>query len=226
MEKFLNPNDPNTVTPETLAWKLIMDDTFKDFEGLLIPFVNSPNSPDIPTIPLHSNTNRLYEQLSDQFQILITIYMEMIFYVLKINHIMEHLDESKSDELNDSDSNDIEASFKPDLSNFALDDLTNTFREKFKKIRIFLSVRTIQNTNMDNPRDFGSESAYYCRIIMKDTTYGMSYFASNISQIDPSKRYTFVIRNDKTQRKLDDFYAVCALPNMKVRISFSQINQQ
>ena len=138
-----------------------------------------------------------------------------------MNHISSLL--TKDGEL--SNDSDLEGTFKPDLSNFSIDDLTLIFREKFKKIRIFLSVRKIDNTNDNNPLDFGSESEYYCRIILKDTQSGMRHFLLNRKNIDPIKRYTFVIRNDETkkQRKLDDFYAICVLPNMKVRISFDQI---
>lgn len=213
MEKFLGTTTDDVVTPDTLAWKLIMDDDIKNYMGILMPYTTSDNK--------NSNVSICYDNLIDTFQILITIYMEMVFYVLKMNHLASFMDEEGN--LSDID---LESTFKPDIKNIKVDDLTSIFREKFKKIRIFLSVREIYDTDENSPHDFGTENDYYCRIILKDTSHGATYFLVNRKKIDMNKRYTFVIRNDvvKKQRKLDDFYAVCALPHLKVRISFSRIH--
>ena len=210
MEDFLcgNQND-EIVTPESLAWKLLMDNEIDDLKGVIMSFIDGCDE----------NTN--YENQAGQFEILVTMYMEMVFGLLKINHISKQLNEKG--EL-DADI-DLEKSFSPDLTNLSLDDLTVVFREKFKKIRIFLSTSLILDSDPENQKNFGSKSQYYCRILLKDLLVDRTYFWTNRQRIDPDKRYTFVIRNDpdKKQNKIDDFYAVCALPNMKVKISFSPI---
>ena len=215
MEDFLyNTNiDDTNVTPESLAWKLLMDDNVKEYEGVILAYVNNDND---------KNKNiEKYDDIAGQFEILITIYMEMIFGLLKINHVNKFINEQG--ELNNNV--DLDKSFKPDFTNFGIDDLKSCFREKMKKIRVFLSALTIHDTMIDDPGDFGKMTEYYCKILLKDTQGGKSYFKKNGSNLDPEKRYTFLIRNDieKKQNKLQDFYAVCALPNMKVRISFSPI---
>lgn len=220
MEDFLDqPYDDseNIVTPESLAWKLLMDEAVEDYAGMLMPFVSGDE-------PLSQDSSIRYEQLSDQFQILITMYMEMVFGLLKINHISSNMNENSEID----DEFDLEKTFKPDLSKFGVDDMLTVFREKLKKIRIFLSVQEICDTDQKNSKDYGFASEYFCRIILKDTPEGKTYFGKNKnnSAVDSEKSYTFVMRDDKkkSHKQLKDFYAVCVLPGVKVRIGFSPIN--
>jgi hypothetical protein len=220
MESFLDqPSDDsvNIVTPESLAWKLLMDEDVKEYAGTLIPFVSGDQE-------LSHNSDMRYEQLSDQFQILITLYMEMVYGLLKINHIASGM----NDHGGIDDTIDLEKTFNPDLSKFGVDDMLILFREKLKKIKMFLSVREIFTSDPTNPRDYGFSSEYYCRIILKDTPDGVTYFWNNRNNpaVNSAKKYTFVMRDDKKKenKKLNDFYAVCVLPNIKVQISFSPIN--
>jgi hypothetical protein len=223
MENFFNQPDDieNIVTPESLAWKLLMDDDVENYAGILLPFVSEDNTADSDKTK-EKQFNVRYDSLSDQFQILITVYMEMVFSMLKINHVGSYIDENG----NIDESIDLEATFKPDLINFTVDGMIDIFREKLKKIRIFLSVLGIYDSKENLPKDYGSSSDYFCRIILRDSTEGKAYFKANKNWLDPEKRYTFVMRNNnkKNQKKLDDFYAVCTLPNIKVKISFSKIN--
>jgi hypothetical protein len=218
MEEFLNQTyenaDEDVVTPESLAWRLLIDDDVADYAGILLPFVANDNN----IVANHiSNDN-----LADQFQILITMYMEMLFGMLKINHINSFI--NSDGELDDSI--DLETTFKPDISKFTIEDLLGTFRDRFAKIRVFLSVRGIYDSDETNSRDYGSNFDYYCRIILKNSVEGNTYFKANSHWLDPEKLYTFAMRNDdkKRQKKLDDFFAVCTLPNLKVKVAFSPIN--
>lgn len=215
MEDFLkiDQESEETVTPETLAWKLLMENDVEKFAGVIQSFVDEADETD--------DVDQLYNSLSGQFEILITMYMEMVFNMLRINHITSQLTpDGTLDE-----SIDLEASFSPDLSQFTVDDMLVVFRDKFAKIRVFLSVLKIHSTT-DNPRDFGEDTDYYCRILLKDTLEGKQYYWNNREKIDPTKRYTFLLRDDKEtkQKKLSDFFAVCSLPQFKLKISFSPIN--
>lgn len=220
MEDFLDTlydDVENIVTPESLAWKILMDEDVENYAGILLPFVLGDEQYAV------SETHR-YDQLSDQFQILIVMYMEMVFGLLKINHIMQHTDETGDVK----DTVDLEATFKPDISKFGVDDMLLVFREKFKKIRIFLSVHEIYDADPKDSKDYGSSKEYFCRIILKDTPEGMTYFWNNRNNpvVDQEKRYTFIMRDDKKKKQkiLSDMYAVCVLPNLKVKISFCPIN--
>ncbi len=210
MEDFLCANqDDNVVTPESLAWKLLMDNEIEDFNGVIMSFIEGCDG------------NNNYDNIAGQFEILITMYMEMVFGLLKINHISKQLNENgELDPLVD-----LEKSFNPNLTNLSIDDMTLVFREKFKKIRIFLSTSLIHDSDINNARDFGSYSKYYCRILLKDLDNDRAYFLINHHHLDPDKRYTFTIPpGNKHQVKIDEFYAVCALPGIKIKISFSPIN--
>jgi hypothetical protein len=216
MEKFLNQkSEDNIVTPENLAWILLLNDDVENYAGIMQSFVDNS--------VLDPEKRNKYEDLAGQFEVLITIYMEMVFGLLKINHVNSML--NTNGELDDEDE-DPESTFNPDLSKLTLEDLKLVAYEKFKKIRTYLSVTQIIETDLQNTKDFGYDSQYYCRILLKDLPEGKMYFNKNQDRLDPDKRYTFVIRMDdkKNYKKLEDFYAVCALPNMKVRISFSPIN--
>lgn len=210
MEDFLTEPNTDIVTPESLAWKILMDKNIEDYEGIIMPFVTYDND----------SSKTRYDDISAQFEILITIYMEMVFYVLKINHINSKMNEE--DHIDDK--TDLESDFNPEFDKFDVKDMRDIFQEKFKKIRIFLSIREVDDDGMNDSKNFGSENEYYCRILLKHIPENKTYFWNNRKSIDPKKWYTFIIRDDKTQHKLEDFYAVCKLPHKKFRISFSIIN--
>lgn len=230
MEKFLNrPEDllEDNITLESLAWKLLMDENVEDYAGVLLPSIINYDldTNESETINHHYDA---YDNLADQFQMLITIYMEMVFGLLKINHISANLD-TNGDLREDID---LERSFNPDLSVFTVDDLVTIFREKLKKIRVFVSVHQIIDTDESDDESpnltsvFGASSEYYCRILLRNTTEGKTFYRKNRDILEPDKQYMFAIRsaNERKHTKLRDFYAVCALPHMKVKISFSPIN--
>lgn len=208
MESFLNiEQNSDVVSPESLAWKLLVDDDIEDFAGVLIPCSESSSISDMKTVK--------HDELIDQFQILITIYMELVFGLLKINHINNNLDEN-----GEIKNVNLEESFSPDFSIFSIDDLLNLFKDKFKKIRYILNVKEISE------EDSYYTMKYYCRIILKDTPDGKIHYFVNKNKLDSTKRYTFLIRNSNLSEfnQLSDFYAICALPNFKVKVYFSPIN--
>lgn len=216
MEDFLyqDSTDCNAITPEGLAWKLLMDDDIKDYSGMIQMFVDDEKN--------NLTQDNTFNILNDQFQILITMYMEMVFGILKINHTAKMIEK-----FGEVDENTLETTFKPDLSEFTVSDMLVMFKERFKKIRILLSITEIVDTDTSHYLDFGFYKDYFCRIILKDTEEGLKYFEQNKNRLDPKVRYTFVIngRFNKKSKNLNDFYAVVTLPNnIKAKISFSPIN--
>lgn len=208
MEQFLCPldelDDPTVFSPEKLAWHLLTSDNTEALHGALMAFIESDEQ--------YSSS---FDQQSGLFEILITIYMEMVFGILKINHYCSLMNEE-----GELDSNvDIEKSFKPDFTKFKLNDLVETFQNKFNKFRYYLHVTEIDNSY---EKDYNK---YYCKILLKDTQDGQGYFWSHRKQIPADKRYTFVIKgvDNNHQESIKDFYAICTLPNIKVKISFSEI---
>lgn len=200
MSNYINTNDDEIITPEALARKLLLDDEIENCSAILLPFVISDEKKE----------DSIYNRNACQFEILITIYMEMVFGILIINHINNHIDNNG----NIDNTIDLDDTFNPDLTECDVNGMTDIFREKLKKVRVFLSVNEICDNDL--------YSDYYCKIVLKDTIDGKEYFEHNKARLDPKKRYTFLIRNDpaKKQNRLNDFYAICDLPNKRIRISF------
>ena len=158
---------------------------------LLISNNTIPNSQLIPFI--YNNNNLCETKYTDIFEVLITIYMELISLYTNI-----------------------------DYNNIVIDDLINGFRECFMKLNIFLKVRTIHDSDLFASQDYGSFSNYYCKIILKNTIHGYIHFSQNT---ELQKNYTFLLRNSTTiYNNLEDIYAVCQMPTMKICISFAKMN--
>ena len=181
-------------TPETLAWTLITDDECENIKnGKLIFFSNDS-----------SLTHE--EQIENKFQILLTIYFEMLFGWYKLLHLMK----------NEMDGTDNQ--FKPDLITITLDDLTKEFVDKFKILGFILYVREL----LDNNSDYENEKENcYCRVLLKDSELDSNYFYLKRYQLDPEKRYTFV-RNSKFKlnNSIKKYIALVKLPTKLIKIYF------
>lgn len=228
--EFIDKPDDRVVTPESLAWDLIMskDNDLKNFGGVMSSFVQGGDT--------NVNSDIRYQQLTDEFQILITIYMEMVFTILKSNHMGNLLD--ADGELKDGvDLENELKSYSPDFRKYSIADMTDLFKSKFTKIRYFLSVRDVTDfCDPNNENDFGLDSEYYCKILLLgDLRSSTSRYFEKSNHIPDNKRYTFLGRpnNNNNLEKLDDFYAVVYLPAheldsnnvpRKIRISFSKYN--
>lgn len=222
------PND-QVVTPESLAWNLVMNGEIGDFEGVMQRFVTGGhNGNQNASTLLEAN----YLQLSDEFQILIIIYIEMVYHILKMNYIGEFLDENGQVK----DGVDLEEAlsrFEPDFTLYDLTQMTDIFRNKFQKIRYFLSILDITELcDRYDDANFGPYVEYYCKVLLLDDLRSSTrrYFSA-ANHIPDGKRYTFLLRNDleHKQKTLDDFYAVVYLPPFngsnkarKIKISFSR----
>jgi hypothetical protein len=184
-------------TPETLAWTLITDDDCEKIKnGKLIFF-------DV----IEGLT--LEEQIENKFQILLTVYFEMLFGWYKLLHLMK-------DEMDGTNTE-----FKPDLSSITLDDLTKEFLEKFKILGYILHVRELTD---DEYNEYEREISY-CRVLLKDSELDSNYFHLKRYQLDPEKRYTFV-RNGKFQLKniIKKYTAIVKLSTKSFKIYFDLID--
>ena len=180
-------------TPETLAWTLITDDSCEKIKnGQLILFSDI-------------NGLSLDEQCENKFQILLTVYFEMLFGWYKLLHLM-------SDEMNETTTE-----FNPKLNDITLDDLTKEFTEKIKVLGYILYVKEL----IDDDHYNDEHQKSYCRVLLKDSLLDSNYFYLKRHQLDPDKRYTFV-RNGKFQLKssLKKYSAVVKLPQKSFKIYF------
>ena len=108
IDDFINQHsDKDVHTPESIAWRLLVDDDFAKTEnGQLLGFLQE------------GQINDKLEATTIGFEILITIYMEMVINWYKLLYIMETSDDK---------------GFKLDLTNVTIDDL-----KKFVENKIFI----------------------------------------------------------------------------------------
>jgi hypothetical protein len=201
---FQNIENDQYLTMESIAWKMLMGD-ISDKDSKQVKFFIQDDSPLEPE-------NMFYDSLSGEFQILITIYMEMIFYSLWMENVSKNMDEN-----GDIDNKKLESDFIPDFSEYSIDVMKSIFKNQFEKIGYIVFAREAHEFDMEN---------YYCNIILEDTQEGKKYFRKNRKIIPDGKKYTFTIRTDhnKNQKKLIDFFAICKLPHTAVKIYFSRIS--
>jgi len=211
------------MTPDDLAWELVMGEPMQDFTGIMENFVTDSDGT--------YGANR-YEQIADCFQILITIYLEMVFVLLKCE-FLDTLTDDNNEFIVDDPERQIEK-YKPNFSKCNIEHITLLFRDRFAKIRYFLSIVDITDFCDSYQNDFGEYSEYYCKVLLLDDRRSSTkkYF-NDAKHIPEGKRYTFALRQDdkQDQEKLEDFYAVCYLPpyqgeryGRKIKISFSKLN--
>ena len=190
-------NDGGIYSPEELAWKLVMDETIDD-SAAIMAFADE-NSKEI------------------LFEILITIYVEMLFDYYKIQYLESTLNLNEKDEKDEEENiyNEFE-NFKLNLSNVNIEHLTNIFTEKFKKIKYLLIVYEISYDYYEYIK-----KNRYCMILLKDSPSDSTYFLMNETHLDPEKRYHFVLNSlYSATTELRDIFCTVKINDKYYKISF------
>jgi len=192
--------DDNNYTPEALAWKLLMDDAITTSNLMIF---SDENNKEIV------------------FEILLTIYLEMIFGYYKMQYLEANCNNNEADDKTLDNYDDIYDNFKLDINKVNLFTLTNVFASKFNKLNFILNVREINREEY-----FQSKQNRYCTVLLKDSPNDEMYFTLNEKHLDPEKRYHFVLNNMyKTKENIDlrDIYCSVNINNVYYKIYFTQI---
>jgi hypothetical protein len=181
--------EDNTFTPEELAWRLILDET-------------------IDSAPMLAFSDENTKEIL--FEILITIYVEMIFGYSKLKYL---------ENLNDSEDYDTNFdNFKIKLEHVNISDLTDIFIDKFNKLKFILHVNEITKEQFNESKKYR-----YCTILLKDSPSDYMYFELNKEHLDPEKRYHFVLNNlYKDKEELRDIFCSFSINNRCYKINFNQ----
>ena len=194
IDDYINENsDDNTYTPESIAWKLLVDDDFAKTEnGQLLGFLQE------------GQINDKLEATTIGFEILITIYMQMVVNWYKLLYLMETSD---NDDKN----------FKLNLNNITIDDLLNPFKEKIQTLGYILNITELKNLDIYN--EFKKKS--YCRIALRDLPEDNLFFEMQKKNISSDKLYHFILNsNYKETTDIRDIYAVIKINNIGYKINF------
>lgn len=189
-----NINDGGTYSPEELAWKLIMDENIND-NNVIMTFADENSK-------------------ETMFEILVTIYIEMLFDYYKIQYLENtlYLDKKKEENIICDEFENLEF----DLNNINLELLTNIFTEKFKKIKFILNIYEISCEHYEYIK-----KNRYCTILLKDSEYDSTYFLINEAHLDPEKRYHFVLNSLYIPvTELRDIFCTVKINDKYFKISF------
>jgi hypothetical protein len=180
-------------TPDSIAWKLLVDENFVDLgenKGQLIGFLEQ------------GEINDKLEATAIEFEILITIYLEMVIGWYKLLYLMENPDGPE---------------FKLDLTNIKIDDLTNPFKEKMLVLGYILNVTEFKN--LEIYEEFKKKS--YCRVALRNLKEDEGFFIMNKKNIPNDKLYHFILNsNFKSVYNLREIYAIIKINNIGYKINF------
>ena len=192
LDDFINQHSDNdTYTPESIAWRLLVDDDFvKTENGQLLGFLQE------------GQINDKLEATTIGFEILITIYMEMVINWYKLLYIMETSDDK---------------GFKLDLTNVTIDDLLNPFKEKIQTLGYILSITEFKNLQIYD--EFKKKC--YCRIALRGLPEDNGFFETQKKNISSDKLYHFILNsNYKETTEIRNIFAVIKINNVGYKINF------
>lgn len=187
-------NDGGFYSPEELAWKLVMDENIDDSVAIMA-FADENSKETL-------------------FEILITIYIEMLFDYYKMSYLESTLNLEKEEEENKIC--DEFENFKLNLNNVNLEMLEKVFSEKFKKIKYILNVHEISYDYYEYIK-----KNRYCSVLLKDSPSDSTYFLMNEDHLDPEKRYHFVLNSlYLPATELRDIFCTVKINDKYYKISF------
>jgi uncharacterized protein YrzB (UPF0473 family) len=191
MENLDTENNDKTYTPEELAWNLIMDEHIESSQMLAF---------------CDENTKEML------FEILITIYLEMIFNYYKLQYLENTINDENDEKICDEFDN-----FILDLSKVDINMLTGIFKEKFSKLKFILNVIEIEKKQYEF-----FKIHRYCNIMLKDSPFDNTYFLMNADYLDPIKRYHFVLNSLYTKSEdLRNIFATVTIYGKHYKIYFN-----
>ncbi len=187
-------------TPESLAWDLLVGEIDKEKQGKLLEFSDDDNkNPSVNDV------------LTFRYEILITIFMELLFDMAKLNFYADEKNENKN--------------FIPKYKNFNIDAYVSVIQEKFEILGFLLHVDV---ENQIGLTDFEKEDLVkiindrYCRVILRYNDKD-EYFENN----DVSENLYYHMKlnglNNKKYKKMSDIYSVIILNEKIYKIYFDKL---
>jgi len=180
----------NIYTTESLAWKLLMDDS--EIQTCLQTLVDSqyPDS----------------DPCTFTFEILLTVFLEMIVNTLKIEAM----------------NNNEKFVFKCDAAN--LDNILPMLKKKFLSIQYYLFVHPTDINDNNNLHINLLTKSSYCRVIFRNNENDTRYFKVYGSNVDINKPYHMILnRSYEKTTNISNVYAVCFIKDKMYKILFNRM---
>jgi hypothetical protein len=183
----------NIESVESIAWKLLVDDDDGNVNSKILDFF------------VGDDFKNEYEKNSITFQIMISIFMEMVITSMMMKTTLLNMDDDGTIN-NVLDSDDISYDLKFDLDEIEI------LKDKIFKTGYQLCIHEVSDY-------YDTLDKYYCRILFKKCNE--NHF--KIKQIN--KEYTFLLRTNDEEgfNTLKDFYAITEIDGKKLQIYFDKI---
>jgi hypothetical protein len=185
-------------TPESIAWELLVGEIDKEKQGKLMAF--SEDSADNAT---------KHDKLTFEYEILITIFMELLFNISKLNYFSENNDKNE---------------FIPNYKSFNFDPIFEIIDEKMKLLgyKAYVESEDIDDFVSDKDALKHLVDNRYCRIVLR-------YYDNEdiFDENDVSKDTFYHMKinglNKKKYKMLLEIYSIIFLNGKVYRINFDQI---
>lgn len=188
-----NTDNNNSYTPETIAWKLLMDSDLEKLQNRILDVIEFDEDDD---------------PVSFQYEILLTILMEMIYGVLQINYYSNLQEE--------------EELFEPKFTKKDIEDNLDFLKEKFLKIGILLNIQVFDINSDDRNYLNNIIRKSYCRVALRYSEKDKQFFQIHSNKIPSEKNYWFI--NNQTyqkQTKINKIIGTCIFDDTFCSIKFS-----
>jgi len=194
MQELIDSNiysQANVYTPERIAWHLLVGEVDESLKGMEILSVDK----DI------GNAHTFV------FEILITIFMELLFNLSKLSHYSTH------DKENDK--------FVPDYTKLQIDALLSVVVDKMMLLNFIARVDTHEKTEIE-PSEFKSlAEGRYCRVVLRYHDED-PFFNQNVSDDLYYHMKLNGLLDDKKYKKLENVYSLIILDKIYA-VSFTKI---
>jgi hypothetical protein len=196
-----NFEDSTECTPESIAWDLLVGDIDSEKKGKLIGFCD------------RDKANNNSDLLTYRYEMLITIFMEMIFNIAKLNFYSENITSSEN------------IKFLPDYEKINPEVIFPLIQEKFKILGISVFI---DSENMEVENDEDKENIIklvndrYCRVILRYYDND-EYFNNNNIEDDIYYHMKLNGLNKSEYKKIREIYSVIFLNSKIYKIYFDEI---
>jgi hypothetical protein len=195
MEEIESYKDSKLYTPESIAWDLLVGNIDKEKRGCLFEYGENEGL-------------TKSEKITFRYEILITIFMELLFDIAKLNFYSNYTENTNK-------------KFIPDYNNFKMDTIFSVIKEKFAILGFELYM------DSENMNSFSSDKEglkvlvdnRYCRVVLRYYDDD-SHFDDN--EVSDSVYYHMKLNglNKKKYKDLLEVYSVIFLNEKVYRISF------
>jgi hypothetical protein len=202
----IESRDTKFYTPESIAWDLLVGES-KDIDpekkGKLICFIENENKEGNKEENKEELTNS--DLLTYNYEILITIFMELLFNMAKLNFYFEN------------ENND----FIPDYKKFNIDAFFSLIQDKFK---ILGFMAFVDSEKMEGDKEWLIDliNQRYCRVVLRYHDDDEHFEINNVSK-DVYYHMKLNGLNKKKYKKLGEIYSVVFLNDNVYKIYFEQI---